>query len=45
MIAGLEIPDDGEIWLDDTCIFSKKRTLNMPPEKKNLGFVFQDFAL
>lgn len=23
MIAGLETPDDGEIWLDDTCVFQK----------------------
>ena len=45
MIAGLETPDDGEIWLDDTCVFSKKRNINLPPEKRNLGFVFQDFAL
>ena len=45
MIAGLETPDDGEIWLDDTCVFSKRRKINLPPEKRNLGFVFQDFAL
>jgi iron(III) transport system ATP-binding protein len=45
MISGLETPDEGEIWLDDSCVFSKQRALNMPPEKRNLGFVFQDFAL
>lgn len=45
MISGLETPDDGEIWLDDTCVFSKQRGVNLPPEKRNLGFVFQDFAL
>ena len=45
MIAGLETPDDGEIWLDDRCVFSKKDKINLPPEKRNLGFVFQDFAL
>ena len=45
MIARLETPDDGEIWLDDTCVFSKKRKINLPPKKQNLGFVFQDFAL
>ena len=45
MIAGLETPDDGEIYLDDTCVFSRKRQINLPPEKRNLGFVFQDFAL
>ena len=45
MIAGLETPDNGEIWLDDTCVFSKERKINLPPERRNLGFVFQDFAL
>ena len=45
MIAGLETPDDGEIWLDDTCVFSRARKIDLPPEKRNLGFVFQDFAL
>ena len=41
MIAGLETPDNGEIWLDDTCVFSKERKINLPPEKRNLGFVFR----
>ena len=45
MIAGLETPDGGELWLDDACVFSKTRKINLPPEKRNLGFVFQDFAL
>ena len=45
MIAGLETPDDGEIRLDDICVFSKEQGINLPPEKRNLGFVFQDFAL
>ena len=45
MIAGLETPDDGEIRLDDICVFSKEQGINLPPEKRNLGFVFQNFAL
>ena len=45
MIAGLETPDSGEIWLGQTCVFSRGRGVNLPPEKRNLGFVFQDFAL
>ena len=45
MIAGLENPDTGEIWLDNTCVFSKEKKINLPPEKRGLGFVFQDFAL
>ena len=45
MIAGLETPDAGEIWFDDRCVFSKKKKIDTPPEKRGLGFVFQDFAL
>lgn len=45
MIAGLETPDSGEIWFDDKCMFSKEKKINIPPEKRNIGFVFQDFAL
>ena len=45
MIAGLETPDEGEIWFDDTCVYSEKKNVNLPPEKRNLGFVLQDFAL
>ena len=45
MIAGLETPDEGEIWFDDRCVFSREKKINLPPEKRGLGFVFQDFAL
>ena len=45
MIAGLETPDTGEIWFDDRCVFSAANRVNLPPDKRGLGFVFQDFAL
>lgn len=45
MIAGLETPTSGEIYFDDKCVFSDKKGINIPPEKRNIGFVFQDFAL
>lgn len=45
MIAGLETPDTGEIFLGERCVFSVKQKINLPPEKRGLGFVFQDFAL
>lgn len=44
-ISGLESPDSGEIYFDDRCVFSKEKKINIVPEKRNLGFVFQDFAL
>ena len=34
MIAGLESPDTGEIWLDNTCVFSKEKKINLPPENE-----------
>lgn len=45
MIAGLEQPDDGDILFDDKPVFSKKDNIFIPPEKRGLGFVFQDMAL
>ena len=45
MIAGLETPDTGEILFDDRCVFSAEKKINVPPERRGLGFVFQDFAL
>lgn len=45
MIAGLETPDNGEIYFGESCVFSSDKNINVPPEKRGLGFVFQDFAL
>lgn len=45
MIAGLETLDLGEIFLGGRPVFSADKKLNIPPEKRGLGFVFQDFAL
>lgn len=45
ILAGLETPDSGEIYFDEQCIFSSDKNINVPPEKRGLGFVFQDFAL
>lgn len=45
LIAGLELPDQGEIYFGDKCIFSKEKKINVPSNKRQLGMVFQDFAL
>ncbi len=44
LIAGLEIPDAGEIYLAQQLASSPKR-LHIPPRERNIGFVFQDLAL
>jgi iron(III) transport system ATP-binding protein len=43
LIAGFEAPDTGEIRLRDKVIASASRSL--PPEKRKVSMVFQDFAL
>lgn len=44
LIAGLEIPDSGEIWLGDVQVAGPGRSL-LPPYRRQIGFVFQDLAL
>lgn len=44
LIAGLEIPDSGEIWLGDVQVAGPGRSL-LPPFRRQIGFVFQDLAL
>ncbi len=39
MIAGLLIPDEGEVYIGDTDV------THLPPEKRNIGMVFQSYAL
>jgi len=44
-IAGLQAPDEGLIKLDNKVFFSSYNQLNLPPQKRNIGYVFQDYAL
>ncbi len=44
MVAGLETPDDGEVWLEGRRV-SAPRQILVPPYERRLGFVFQDLAL
>jgi iron(III) transport system ATP-binding protein len=43
MIAGFEKPSAGEIRIDDTVVNSDK--IFVPPEKRNIGMVFQSYAV
>ena len=45
MIAGLEVPDQGSITIGDRVIFDKDQSINILPEKRNLGMVFQSYAI
>jgi len=42
-IAGFEHAIKGEIWLHDRCV--SKAGYNLPAEKRQVGMVFQDYAL
>jgi ABC-type Fe3+/spermidine/putrescine transport system ATPase subunit len=44
LIAGLDVPDAGEIWLADR-LASSAGSLHVTPSQRNIGFVFQDLAL
>jgi ABC-type sugar transport system ATPase subunit len=44
-IAGVEEPTTGEIFFGDTCIYSDVQGVNVPPKTRNIGFVFQNYAL
>ncbi len=45
MIAGLVQPDEGFIKVNGQLWFDKEKNINLPPQKRKVGFVFQDYAL
>jgi iron(III) transport system ATP-binding protein len=44
-VAGLNTPRDGTIRFNDRVVFSREQSINVPPERRDLGMIFQDFAL
>ncbi len=44
-IAGLEAADEGRIAFGDHTVFDAERAINVAPNKRNLGMVFQSYAL
>ncbi len=44
-IAGVVTPDKGEIILNDRILFSSKKNINLIPQKRNVGLMFQSYAL
>src|SRR6266508_5943062 len=45
LIVGLEKPDDGEVYLAERCLVSVSQRTFVQPEKRNMGMVFQSYAL
>ncbi|HEX9455908.1 MAG TPA: ABC transporter ATP-binding protein [Candidatus Binatia bacterium] len=45
MVGGLEKPDSGEIYLGEQCLVAPEKNLFIKPEKRDMGMVFQSYAL
>lgn len=45
MLAGLFSPDRGCIKMNGVCWFDAAGKINLPPQKRKVGFMFQDYAL
>ncbi len=44
-IAGVETPDRGRIVVDGTVFFDKERHINLTPQQRQVGLLFQNYAL
>jgi len=44
-ISGLEDPDDGEIIIGDKLVYSRSKGISLPAGDRDLGLVFQNYAL
>ncbi len=44
-ISGLEDPDDGEIIIGDKLVYSRSKGISLPAGQRDLGLVFQNYAL
>jgi len=44
-IAGIEKPDKGHIELDGRVLYDSEKHINLPPQKRNVGYLFQNYAL
>ena len=45
MVAGLMRPDEGRIAVNGLCLFDSARCIDLPPERRRIGYVFQDGRL
>lgn len=45
LIAGISMPDEGFIKLNSETFFDSSKKINLPIQARNVGFVFQDYAL
>jgi molybdate transport system ATP-binding protein len=44
-IAGIESPDEGRIVLNGKVLFDSEKKINLKPQERNIGYLFQNYAL
>lgn len=44
-IAGIETPDSGKIVLNGVTVYDSERKINLPPQQRQVGLLFQNYAL
>jgi molybdate transport system ATP-binding protein len=44
-VAGLTRPDDGRIVLNGDVLFDSTRRINLPPQRRAVGYMMQDYLL
>lgn len=44
-IAGIEMPDEGQIIIDGRVLFDSAAKINLPPQERQIGYLFQNYAL
>ncbi|OJG92681.1 hypothetical protein RV15_GL002626 [Enterococcus silesiacus] len=44
-IAGIETPDSGRIQLGDRVLFDQEKGIDLPPQQRKVGLLFQQYAL
>ena len=44
-IAGILTPDTGKIVLDGAVLYDSTAHINLPPQRRNVGYLFQQYAL
>lgn len=44
-ISGIMTPDEGKIILNNRVLFDSNQKINLPPQERNVGYLFQNYAL
>ena len=44
-IAGIETPDKGRIIINEKTVFDSERKINLKPQERHVGYLFQNYAL